>query len=205
MNPTQTNNSFFTQKPFLIGGGIVILVALVIITMSSNNTSNPTSQNEPSQAPSGTQSKEYKDTSATANWKEYRYNGLGFLFKYPPQFFAHTLSSDAIFISTSSTPHDPDELAMGLQITVTEGDVIQTNFDQARELFDTPMVEDVVIDGVQGKSLSGYGRGMLAGKYIKFVDIIQRGKTVELSYFEGDPNFTQETFEQIIATFKFAK
>lgn len=193
-----------TGKRVLIGLAAVIVVLSLVLMLINGKT-----QNKPTPSPSEitttapSQAEEVSPTPPSNG--AYANPQLGVQFTYPPQVMVKDVSSDIITVSTIDAPPDPDAPATGMQISIISGNKVADQLELVRDLFKTPVIKDVVINGVAAKEISGYGQGMIEGKFVKFVEIYSGGKTYELSYFEGEPNFTKEDFDQIVASFKFSK
>lgn len=184
---------------------VFLLVGIFLTLLLISNVRNSKHQQLP--PPSGTISKvsptQQQKVVPTSPWKVYTQSAYNFQFTYPSSLFVQNTAADSIAITSSTATIDPDAPVTGIQITVTPGNTINDHFDLSGDLFTTPTVENVVVGGMSGKAMSGYGVGMLQGKYIKFVDVLDRGNTIQLSYFDGDPNINKATFEQILTSFKF--
>ena len=194
-----TKLSSFSGKQIFIGLAVVIVVLLLVLAAISGKS--PTQEDSPSSQSEGQSS--YPTTQETNG--VYTNQTQGFQLNHPPQIMVKNISSDIVSVSSYDAPADPDAPATGMQIGIFSGNKVADNIDLAKDLFKTPLIKDIVVNGVAAKELSGYGQGMLEGKFIIFVEIYQDGKTYELSYFEGEPDFSKEDFEQILASFKFTK
>jgi hypothetical protein len=202
--PQQQAPSTLSGKRLLIGLGVLVVI-LVIVLAITGKSSQPQVTPEPTSV---------AETSPTTPVSTGVYNNqtTGISFAHPPHVIVNDISSDIITISTSSPSsehgddsHGADDPhgATGAQISTFPGNKVADQLSLTRDLFITPYVKDIEIDGVVAKEISGYGKGMLEGKFIRFVEIYHGGKTYELSYFEGDPGFSKEDFDQIVTSFKF--
>lgn len=195
--------ALLSERNKMIGVGVILLIAvlgLFITLFPMNSSKQPGAKISPTVeilAP----------TAATAVNKggSYASSVYGFQFDYPEQFFAKNVSSDIISISSLGTVADPDEPATGLQMTISKGDNGVTNLSKAKDLFQTPVIKDLTVGGAPAKELSGLGKGIVNGKFVRFVEVFKNGQTVEFAYFEGEPEFTPEIFNNLLLNFKFTR
>jgi hypothetical protein len=195
-------SSLLSGKNIFLGLGAFIVILLVILAAI-------TGKNKPSAPPQSTTTipteRPVSHVSPPETGGSYANATNGFAFKYPPQFMATNVNSDIITVASSNVAHDPDAPATGLHITTTKGDNVMTKLNTAKGLFQSPVIKNAIVDGAPAKELSGNGKGMLSGKFVRFVEVYKNGETTEFAYFEGDPQFTPEIFNNILTSFKFTK
>jgi hypothetical protein len=190
-------------KILFLVGCLLLGIFLTIFFIGNIKNQNTQQRKSSSQATTTTSPTAPQAIAPTSAWKVYTQTTHGFQFTYPSALYANNTTADSVSVNSYNTPADPDAPVTGIQITVTQGNTITDHFDLIKDLFANPTLGDVIVGGMSAKAMSGYGTGVLAGKYIKYVDVLNRGETIQIGYFEGDPQITQATFDQLLTTLKF--